>query len=493
MEDESWVRKGMIKMIRWNELGMELIGEAENGENVERVLAEKHADLLITDIRMPKVNGMQLLKRIEESGIDCEVVILSGFSDYEYMKQAIHSGVAEYLLKPIDELELNRVMENVISKIVHKRREKEVLSSLVVEQALQRLIRGESYTAELPPELKVNLYYSVMAVVIKNPASHDSHDSHDSQPILLEVIQSIVQDRLHSIVFTNEQQDIILLCSTEHYRSGAFQTEQQRIAEHIIGRLAEKYGFEARVGIGEAKSGRQGIMTTYREARNALCYEKTVDSDIIFFHEIKDVKAIDDLRIIEDKQLAYLIEKGFIEEINDLIVSFFSAVRRKKYIKLSKIRKAVMDFMLAVTKSVGENIGLDLDRMESMISLSRLEQWTLTMVEKLMVTPDRVRPATVDIVEEIKSYIDHNYQEDINLIQLAQKYYINHIYLSRLFKQQTGENFMDYLIRIRMLKAREIMKRGHLKIREVAELVGYNNPYYFSKNYKKYFSDETES
>lgn len=121
VEDEDWIRRGIVECIDWLALDMELAGEAENGERALNILDNQPVDIIITDMKMPVCDGRGLLQGIEEKKYDCEVIVLSEYTDFEYTRQAIHAHVAEYLLKPIDPQQLNDILLTVIKRLAEKR------------------------------------------------------------------------------------------------------------------------------------------------------------------------------------------------------------------------------------------------------------------------------------------------------------------------------------------------------------------------------------
>jgi two-component system response regulator YesN len=493
VEDESWVRKGIIKMIKWSELNVELAGEAENGDEARRLVSEVKPDLIITDMKMPKVSGADFIRQLEELHPECEIIVLSGFSDFEYMKQAISSGVYEYLLKPVDEKELNFVLQKVLNQIHNKKHEKHERIQRSIEETLNQLVFNPSDMKDELTEIGFDFaYYSVMSLFDKEQLK--------KLELLSEAgdIRRIAEEVMQVFIFKNTLGELFILCGKDSFNPGRWLVLQRKIAQLLVTHFQEKYGVRLRVGIGGWKSGIGGIPETYVEARKCLRYERNGEMDIIVFDEIKNEPSYENLRIMEQNQVTALLEKGQFHEVQLLTECFFTEAKKKKYVRLSNVRKAIIDFMIALEHCFRKS-GIELnmnkisqenyfDLLETMYSIDKLQEWTKKTIRGLLNMLDSNK-GKGNVIEEIQKYIEHNYHEDLHLIHISQKYFMNHIYLSRLFKSQTGENFIDYLTRIRMLKAKELMEKGDLKIKEVAELVGYQNPYYFSQSFKKFFSE----
>ncbi|WP_135552347.1 response regulator [Paenibacillus cymbidii] len=508
VEDESWVRKGIVGMIDWERHGLTLAGEAENGEDAWRLIETVRPALVITDMKMPKEDGLQLLRRLETIEPGCEIIVLSGYSDYGYMKQAIHSGVCEYLLKPVDAAELNAALANAMERIERKRKERGDRSSLAAEQAFVRLIAGETADGASLPEPLASLgewvSFSVMAVLSlpKEAVAPWGAAGSVGPPQLAAVIREAARPWRQAVVFTSADGMALVLWGGDGQRPGRQAAEQREAAEAIAGSLAERFGVAARIGIGGWKAGAAGIRPSHEEARRALRFERIGATDVVAYDEVRHLSARDDMRIVEESQIAYLLEKGKPDELAGLLRSFFAAERERRVVRLPDLHKAVIALLLAA-ESCCRKAGAEppaftgsgesyLERVEAIHSLAALEAWS---VDAMQQTAGYMRNRSgngVDIAQEIQKYLEAHYAEDIHLIELARKYYMNHIYLSRLFKQQTGENFIDCLTRIRMNKARELLRHGGLKMREVAEMVGYQNPYYFARSYRKFFAGADE-
>lgn len=511
VEDESWVRKGIVGMIDWSRHGLTLAGEAENGEEAWRLIEAQRPALIVTDMKMPKEDGLRLLRRLEAIELDCEIIVLSGYSDYGYMKQAIHSGVREYLLKPVDADELNAALASAMARIERKRKERGDRSFLAAEQALRRLIAGEAAAggdSPLPEPLAAFgalASFSVMAVLpLPKEAGPVTAAAGSEPPPLAAVIREAAWPWRQAVVFQGADGMALVLWGGDGRRPGRQAAEQREAAEALAAVLAERLGLAARIGIGGWKAGTAGIRPSYEEARRALRFERSGAADVVAYEEVRHLPARDNVRIVEESQLAYLLEKGKSDELACLVRAFFAAERERRVVRLPDLHKAVIALLLAA-ESCCRKAGAEppafagggesyLERVEAIQSLKALESWCVGAV---LQTADDLRNRGgsgngIDIASDIQKYLEIHYAEDIHLIELARKYYMNHIYLSRLFKQQTGENFIDCLTRIRMNKARELLRHGGLKMREVAEMVGYQNPYYFAKSYRKFFGDTEE-
>lgn len=514
VEDESWVRKGIIKVIKWDELGLKLIGEADNGDEALHIFETEKPELIITDMKMPHFSGVEFLKKLADTNSNCEIIVISGFSDYEYMKQAISSNVFEYLLKPVDETHLNNVLKKVINRLNDKKSiELKINASklLLEDNFLHSLVTGsiEMYDTLLQNAnvIEVDLNYtlfSVIAIILKDSYLHANNKANEVKSLIAKLFNDIKHIQTHKLscnIFRSPESvyEIVILCKSNIGDITGLTAEQKLDCENILLTAKTKYNVDIRAGISEWKKGYSNISTSYEEANIALKYEYMNGKDIIFHKTIKELKENDVIDwTIDEKQLDYVLQHTDGSGVVNIVGTLFDTVRKKRYSSISMLRDMLIKFILVLERCCQRsnpdfNNGISfevsyINVIEQLMTVESLQKWTEeTIAQFLSVMESNKRKDNIDIIDAIKNHIASNYNEDINLICLAQKFYMNHIYLSRLFKAQTGENFIDCLTRVRMEKAKELLDRKHLKVKEVSEAVGYNNPYYFTKSFKKFY------
>ena len=512
IEDEIWVRKGIIKIIDWEGLGMVLSGEAENGMDAVQVFKETNPDLVIMDMKMPKYSGVDFLKSLAEMDSRCMVVVISGYSDYEYMKQAISSGVFEYILKPVDEAYLNEVLHNV-KKELESRRELETAlnagKSLLEENFINLMVsekeesRGELLINAAAAGMDFsNKYYSVILLELKGSFELGHRKPGNSSNILKNLVSEIKKYETDSFEInaarsTTATDQLIIICKSNETETVKLSSSQEEFCRHILEIWQQAHGVRLKAGIGGWEERCENIHKSFVQAAGALKYECMSGPDVIFFEKVSGMdRTIDYERMFDDRQVPYLLQDKEEMRVFDFIEGLFDTFKESDYCYLPNVRKVLIGLMLAVEKHcAGMDINLKsilkdgyIDSIEQFVAIDGLKHWTVKVMQDIVLQiAEKSDKNGRNIIEVIKEYINTCYNEDINLMYLARKYYLNHIYLSRLFKSHTGENFIDYLTRVRMDKARELLEKGNLKVKDVAEYVGYNNPYYFAKSFKKHF------
>lgn len=262
-------------------------------------------------------------------------------------------------------------------------------------------------------------------------------------------------------------------------------------------KLAELCPYLLKSGISDSVKGYSGIPLSYRHAAACLDYELAEFglARPVFYEDVAQLSpAPADPVIIDEAVLTGIIKSGSVYEFKKYMTDLFLPCCRNSYCYLPSYRNTASKLALSMERiAAGKNLSFAelsgaIRYISGMISAEEIRSFLAVCFQKIAESCKYEKNASAkDVVAEIKEYVRLNYSEEISLMELARKYYINHIYLSRLFKAETGENFSSYLTRIRMEKARELILRDTFKIKEVAEMVGFKNPYYFTKTFKKYY------
>lgn len=511
-EDEYWVRKGIINLVPWNELDLEFAGEFENATDAIGFLKTHPIDLVITDMNMNNGDGCTLLDYLCDTDTDCEKIIISGYTDFEYTKKAINSSVYEYLLKPVEESELRNVLKKAIDKIHAKLKDRmeqiqvqekmQQTVPLLQEKLLNSLVSPEDFGKEKIIEelskigFELNDKYFTVQILNVGKLNPDSSFTSLCEEELGEWTSFIeeILTRKECILFKSRhrKEEFILLWegTPDHplHRTFLF-TEFQK--------LGEMKGYAVKSGTGTFVKGYQSIPLSYRQAKTALDYELINQPfpQNIFYDDIKELNHSTYSYTLDEKLL-----NGIIKNRNRKMIPLFlqhigSISKTSSYYHLPTYKNAVIRAAMQLEKACFEKeikcpeLSDTVNIVTPMCSTTRINQYLINIFHDILEEIEKAKvPAGKNVIEEICEYVKVNYGEEISLIAFAQKYYMNHIYLSRLFKSETGENFSSFLTRIRMEKARELLSSDSFLIKEIAEMAGYENPYYFTKAFKKYFA-----
>ncbi len=492
VDDEERIRQGMVALIAKAERNYHISGCFSNGIEALKHIDSFPVDVVITDIKMPRMDGLALIERLRESKPELRCIVLSGFSDFEYARNAIRFGVVDYLLKPVDKQELYNILLQVEQEAANRRKNNELLK----EEAIKSILLGEledqkiahvveSYKMETNPQK-----YTVL--VIK--ASHSSN--------ALQII-SYLKERDHAereIVSLDNQMLALILCSDGNQgdnikwlrkmSKSIFMDLQQQVPGYFsIGESTQLNSYlEWNRGYIEAKDachynfytngGNGGNVTTHAENAKYNLYGN------------------EDIAIVLQKQFRSVLERMDVNGIGKCIHHIFTEIERcrLKYEEIIHLcdtilytaSKEVTGFSNEVIKKYGIRDHL-MEQLKNMFTLNDLEYKLTDVINQTISAVEAGRYNSGNrTIEEVKQILEKEYHRVWELNEISERVHLNPSYLSKVFKEKTGETITEFLTSIRINKAKALLKNHmELKAYEVGEQVGYPDPVYFNKLFKK--------
>lgn len=515
VEDEFVVREGIKKNVNWEAHGYEFCGEASDGELAFPMIQKLKPDIVITDIRMPFMDGLELSRLIKKEMPWVEIIILTGHQEFEYAKEGIKLGVAQYLSKPISGEELLREVGEVAVRIEEKRKEleikekykKEMEENLLKEQKelFQYLVTGSKSVTELlelGEKLGMDLsamWYSI--VLMKTQSMNHAQDEYSNSIIEIEGRWKKLDDKMQVLTFDRNLEGKAIL-----FRADS-EEELEQIQMDYLNQMKEILDEYEHVryfgGIGVPVNRLRELSISFERASHAFAHRYLIgDSRILSsadmeqscyqeqdeFH-INDVntKQIDRNKI---KEFLKLGDKG---EVIYFVDEFFKALGAGA-MKSNIFRQYItMDAYFCVVDFV-EGLQLQREEIEApdvMSGALQSQESAIQYVIRIMTKAVELREKTAsnrygDIVDEVMSYIEKNYaEEELSLNLLASHVNFSPNHLSMIFSQQTGQTFIKYLTDFRMNKAKELLRCTNKRSSGIAMEVGYKDSHYFSYLFKK--------
>lgn len=500
VEDEEWIRRGIIKSILWKSLGLELAGEAENGAQALEILDHVHADIVLTDMKMPLCDGKTLLQEIERKKLKCEIIVLSEYTDFEYTHQAIHSHAIDYILKPVDPAQLNHLLRMACEKLEQQNITADGRDpyTMVFETAV-------SHTSQEQFKVLCSRYeesFRNSNIIVSAVQCQTRHSENSG-------IRSAIDETISYIPYPtrilpyhhSETFFCIFSVIPKEYSAGKRQTYTAWL-QKLFNTLKERESGDCRIGTARENSNIASIKDALNEAFAALQFLHYGHGDIIHYDRVKNLKINAELPAVNEQQINDLLIHCNMEEITHLKQSVVNVLKTQKYLYIPAIRRLLIDLTLTLERCSGKagytvNISSEIGEnyIDWISRINWLEDVNVFLDNVLTHTIETIakkRPLTAsDIVDEVIKLIEQHYMNEINLMQIAQQYHINYVHLSRRFKEKTGKTFTDFLLKVRMEKAKELIEKSGYTEKEAARLVGYSNPYYFSSSYKKYYQQES--
>jgi len=521
VDDEEEVRKGIIQKIKWQQYGFELVGEAENGREALEMAEKFTPDVVITDIKMPFMDGLQLSEELKKRFPTIKIIILTGFDKFEYAQKAVNLNVVEYALKPVSSVDFIEVLLRVKAQIdeeMLRKKDMEAMQEYYVkslpilkEKFLTYLITSKLTKEEIQEKCKnynINLNGNRFVVAAINMDRKEKHkalktDNRNDLDLIkfavLNIIEEILRNNNRGIVFIHNDMIVLISPYLEEDRGIVFNSVQSTLEE--IRQNIEKYlKFTITIGLGTIISDVSHISDSYQNAILALDYRFIMGTNRIIW--IEDIEPSSREKIVFDEIMEHDLrssikvgtEKEIIETIEGLFSQLVDVNGPFKHFQiylleiLTTIIKTAESLNVDLTYIFGENYNLFVELYE-FNDLNQVKNWFEYISIKIMnyITKDRQDSCTL-LVEKAKAYINKDYSDSsITINSLCNYLYISPTYFSFIFKKETKMTFINYLTQVRMDASKELIKATKLKSFEIAYKVGYAEPNYFSYCFKKHF------
>lgn len=509
IDDEDIIRKGLKVMIQ--DLGFEFTDfyEAENGLKAMEVIEKYSPELILTDIKMPQMDGIELIKRLRQQGNNARVLILTGYSEFEYAREALRYRAAEYLLKPVKREELFRTVKTALEEIKEEA-EKQMLitkQSSVLNKSLSVLLENKlkdalseygkkriCFSEFLSSEgITFNLPgYVVLCgqVQVLNQAAGTRKDSKWRNLIRNELLKAF-QDSLVFSVSDNTIAAVINFSGTlsrEDFVAELEKMKRELLQDNIL----------VSWGVSENSSVSDEIPLLFHQSRNALKEKYIYGPGKVFFSEDLTINtaAVNITESDITKMIAFL-EIGENKKFCNFISALISEAAKRQSITGKHFEDTLCKILLHVTSHFKGNesasrfiTGSMYEFIEQLVYCNNFEEGIkliMEVLEKTVVASGDWKKLTggKKAIQYSKQYIQNYYYKDLNLDMVANQVSMNPSYFSVLFKKEEGLSLVDYINDIRINKAMEYLRDPQYKIYEVAEKVGFKDEKYFCKVFKK--------
>lgn len=523
-EDEVIVRETIKRMIPWENLGFELVGEAADGEMALPLLLRQKPDLLITDIKMPFMDGLTLAKVAKKEIPGLKVVILSGYDDFNYAKQAINIGVEDYLLKPITKNALIERLTEIRSRYEHEKTQKEYYEKFHREmQAYEKnrsrdffevLVSGSMDMMEIyrrSEKLGLDIVAEAYNVLIftmncEEDFSGQREGYSEWEAESLELLEEFFSENTSAMLFRCNIFSYGVLIKGQKETIGENTRSCVSEIQRILDRKEQKRQWF--VAAGEPVERLSQIQKSYYSASRAFSQRYLYDENILYYDEMasmekKNVTEDDstylqkvDVNALNPAILQKFLSNGLLEETENFVKDYFYAIGQepleslvfRNYVTLN-VRFSVMSFL----KEIGcDTRTLEQEDTEDVLSeSSKSLENAIAYVEKIISQAIALRDQNSgnknrSILKTAVDFIDSHYtEEDMSLNKAANAANVSANHFSALFSQNMGQTFIEYLTNLRMNKAKEYLRCTSMRSSEIAGEIGYKDAHYFSYLFKK--------
>ncbi|WP_025676213.1 response regulator [Paenibacillus polymyxa] len=514
VDDEKHVRHAIRMLVHWEAYGVTEVIEAESGDQAIEVITALSPPVVLTDMRMPGKDGVALMEWIQANSPSTRVVVVSGYDDFELVRQAIRRGGMDYILKPVDPVEINEAVSKATQawRTAEQDRNRQAMQAIEVnrmrphyaDKLLTELISGTSLSItplreelRLPPAIQV----CNAAVMSTTQLDADILDKYKTRRALLgfslmNICNEFLGTSQTGVAFRHLERtdEIILLYWGEPARWPA-------LLQDIHAGIRTALRCYMHIGVGSFETFPAGVATAYQEARQAL-WKRDMLQNTDWMHESSPARQTVRLPQLSEmeEELRLSALSCNASRVSMAVSSWMEAVAVLPLVTAEQLAgwNQELDWMLArwLNDRPGDTEGEELTDESSTIpalpvdnrGMLSLPLWKKQIENRLLAAGQALTPShspNNPTIRDIARYLDAHYDEDISLQDIASRFYLSREYISRKFKQEYGVNLSDYLCQIRMGKAKLLLLNDKLRLHHIAGMVGYQDEKYFGKVFKK--------
>jgi two-component system, response regulator YesN len=508
VDDEKHVREGIKILADWEQNGIQEIYEAGNGEEAIQLIQTVRPEIIFSDMKMPKMDGTQLLQWIKENQPDSKTIVVTGYDDYHYMRKAIHFGSSDYLLKPIEPEILNQTLEKAVNEWKKEecdRKRKETSSLLINEMTpvyrdrkLTQLVNSDHFQKDLFEELgwlKQSRDYIVALVRVNGKTMEGFEGDRDlTYFAILNIINEIMKENGSGIGFRylSKKLEIVLIFWDK------FELVEE-ILVSIYKTLKIMLDISCPIAVGKAVNNSSKLIDSYHHARKVLLNRNILNDSVnkVYMSDLEAAPSLKSL-IVYSSDIELAIQTGEIGAFKELMDRIEKDITELEYLSVKQVMNLETEYLVISNKwfkqynlsfRAPEDIEQRVDLFFDSNGMFRLKEYKERKRREMVVFLKKVKKSTLrksnNIITDIEKYLQENFDRDVKLQEISDNFYISREYISRKFKQEYNENISDYIVRIRMEKAKSLLKNSQLKIYEIASMIGYQDDKYFRKVFKK--------
>lgn len=507
-DDEPLILKGLGKLIPWEEHGIDIIGFANDGKELMDMIDERSPDIVISDISMPHLSGIDIIKEVKQRGLATKVVFISAYQEFSYARDAIAYGAVDYLVKPVKKSDLEAVIAKTISLIREEDEEDRRRNKL---DLLERKNQGDEVggwldgltRGTLSAQSEGYLYLSgklqgpllaIGIVQIDKEGNDGGRWPVQTRKLVEFAIANIVQESIDA-----HGNGYCFVREGRHVFAVSFEQPElpMLLADTIKANVSQYLKLNVSVGVGGPASGLAGLGGSFEQAEQAagMTYFAGLNR-VIAYRKPEPRKDREKELFALQSEIIQALTKGSWEsaasELKTLLRVIETATVGNRQLAVTTCFSAVLHIVQEVKKSdvPMSDLGFDIQHLQSRLGMFEtygamsegIRDMLQELCERVGDYPDNKEQK---LIARITQYIDEHYAEDISLESVAAIAFMNPYYFSSFFKKQVGRNFKQYITDLRMEQAISLLKHTDLMVYQIAEKVGYNNARHFSDMFKK--------
>lgn len=487
VDDEKIERNGILFLMRQLHLQLQ-VTEAANGKEALEYLSKNPVDILLTDVKMPFMDGITLLEHVSKQYPDMKKIIFSGYSEFEYARKAMHLGVKDYILKPVDPQEFEKTIQKVITELeeskIEKERKEESISFLK-EHILFSLINGSRKEELLDKTKYMDLSFlkSYRRMILLETNS-DFFGKADVTSLYEWLEQAEISFQYLNL---NLQQSVVFL---ENEKEDSYYIE---LAQWLCDRIEKEYQEKCYIAVSDPMTEASDLYEVFESLEKRMENKFYQSGQTVFGPAESDgenvLVQIDDDTLM--KQMKQDMKMKDIDSLREHFNGLCNKYRNRKnfshiYIKFI-FSNLLKDFYENTPNHKEQELNDEIDRLYRAEGFDTVMEILEKNLDRLSETFGQNPQMLHREIESVKDYIYEHYSEEIGVDLLAQKVYMAPSYLSHIFKKETGQNLSKFIKAYRMEKAKEMLEETHEKIVQISYAVGYPNVSYFCQSFREFY------
>ena len=487
VDDEMFIRQGLVKKISRLAMPLTCVGQAGNGVEGLKLVKEEDPDIIISDMKMPEMDGVDFLQKVSTQYKEKQIIVLSSYQDFSYMRTAIENGAVGYVLKPYSAEEMHKQLKKAIERAQSSKHRMEQVQELGM---LKRRVHGRKlfnllihpWDSEQEQEFG-SLYGSIREMRVISIRTNSPHLMGE-----LEEVCSVYGDEVRAIPMENpagKYEYFVLLLYTGKKANG-LASPSDRIVDLLERKEPESVQY---IAVSEPAVGLSAAHDLYLKNRERFSQVRLSQTRCVLRQDNPPQSQLHTSEEIHNLFLSMRYNPESVPEIMEVFISRLTQADAPFGIIIKECGK-LMELVNAYTEQSGEDsnatVEIAFHRYQFDPDLERMKRELTGYISLAFKSVQNSSSSQEQLMNQIKAYIDKNYSQKITLETIAAAFYINPSYLSHVFKLKARENFNEYLTRVRMDKARKLLRDTPLTMERISGEIGYRNPKYFFKLFKGY-------
>ncbi|CAM3799864.1 MULTISPECIES: response regulator [Paenibacillus] len=498
VDDEPLVRIGIKSAIDWEAQGVQIVGEAGDGEEALQQIADKDPDVVLLDIKMPKLDGIEVLRRVREQQLPVQIVVLSSFDDIAYVKEALKLGAFDYFHKPdMNERELTAMLRSIREQLGTSGTPAPptvVTQGSRKEQLLYEALQGKVQDLSETSLEEGNMY--IVLFKIKNYRTVIQRYTKETESVLPSTVQNVVREMLSKekeveYLQLDVQHSCVFISNSEHKSLLASLNRVNKLVQMISSALKRFVNIDIVLGVSDWFEGYSAIPAGYEQAAKALSHHFYHPDTSIFYYQHLRLQGESALKQADAyvSQMKSALREEENERFLELLSRWEAFLEQEECMEERDVRKVYegLLFMIGGDDGAVESGAEHSGGFEEIEDFRGLAAGYRKLFEDRLKQRQRLsNKGYSQLTRSIMEYIEEHYAESLSLKLFGELLHVSPNYVSRLFKQEVGQGLFDYINELRIEKAKRLLRDYRYKIYDVAEMVGFHNQAHFAIVFQKY-------